>query len=335
MRIFCLAVELFLFTALDIGFAETFIKNPDEKSSPAEISFRDHSSNQLPQSETVPSFADEYHYYLQMQTKFGSFVNPSMYPAITAPPDINPTSVHNSYEGDPRSVRERKPYINDDYITPYQSYCVSETPLNDKLESEKLLSSQELAPERKPNDCEHQKNCVPTLFLSTKKHQTSIKYMNPDLVREDHFSYLGVTLDNGHAEENAKKKGVQRLSLLKRLAGVTWGSSDVLTTIYKSYVRPVLDYGELLAIASKSCGDIIERIQNKALRLITSAASSTPITVLEIQTNIKPLGVRREKQLLKQFEKCMRLPLLTGNNIFSLQDDLNPTILFMQDLRTY
>ncbi|GFX36780.1 uncharacterized protein TNCV_5036161 [Trichonephila clavipes] len=147
MRIFCLAVELFLFTALDFGFAETFIKNPEEKSPPADFSFRDHSSNQLPHSETVPSFADEYHYYLQMQTKFGSFVNPSMYPAITAPPDINPTSVHNSYEGDPHSVRERKPYINDDYITPYQSYCVSETPLNDKLESEKLLSSQELAPE--------------------------------------------------------------------------------------------------------------------------------------------------------------------------------------------
>ncbi|GFT58443.1 uncharacterized protein TNCV_2119371 [Trichonephila clavipes] len=80
----------------------------------------------------------------------------------------------------------------------------------------------------------------------------------------------------GHAEENAKK-GEKRLSLLKRLAGVTWGSSpDVLSTTYKSHVRPVLDYGgEFLATSSKSCCDIIDKIPNKALRLITTAASSS------------------------------------------------------------
>ncbi|GFS46278.1 reverse transcriptase domain-containing protein [Trichonephila inaurata madagascariensis] len=71
----------------------------------------------------------------------------------------------------------------------------------------------------KPNDCEHRKNRA---FL-----------------------------------EGTCEKGEKRLSLLKRLAGVTWGSSDVFPTTYKSYVRPVLDYGgELLAIASKSCDDI-------------------------------------------------------------------------------
>lgn len=152
--------------------------------------------------------------------------------------------------------------------------------------------------------------------LSTKIHPTSVKFMNLDFNREDLFRYLGVTFDNkiswrGHAEENAKE-GENRLSLLKRLAGVTWGSSpNALATTYRSYVRPVLDYdGELLATASESCGDKTDKIQNKALRLITSVASSTPITALEIQTNIEPLRVRRERQLLKQFEKCRRLPLL-------------------------
>ncbi|GFR24145.1 reverse transcriptase domain-containing protein [Trichonephila clavata] len=48
--------------------------------------------------------------------------------------------------------------------------------------------------------------------LSTKKHPTSIKYMNLNLVQRDHFSYLGATFDNrlswkGHAEENARKRG--------------------------------------------------------------------------------------------------------------------------------
>ncbi|GFR03708.1 uncharacterized protein TNCT_397251 [Trichonephila clavata] len=97
--------------------------------------------------------------------------------------------------------------------------------------------------------------------------------------------------------------------------GQIWASANVCTDgsnpscvkdKQRFYARPVLDYGgELLAIESKSYGDIIDKIQNKALRLITSAASSTPITVLEIQPNIEPLGIRREKQILKQFEKCM------------------------------
>ncbi|GFT57863.1 uncharacterized protein NPIL_7361 [Nephila pilipes] len=147
MKIFSLVIGLFLFAAQDLVLAEAFIKNLDEKSSLEENSFRDHSSNQLPHSETVPSFADEYHHYLQMQTVFGSFISPSLYPAITAPPHINPTSADNSYEESSHSVRERKPYINDEYITPYQSHCVSETPLNEKLESKEMLSSQELVPE--------------------------------------------------------------------------------------------------------------------------------------------------------------------------------------------
>ncbi|GFY47938.1 reverse transcriptase domain-containing protein [Trichonephila inaurata madagascariensis] len=115
----------------------------------------------------------------------------------------------------------------------------------------------------------------------------SIADMNKEQV-ESPESYLGTTFDNrlswkGHEEENAKR-GEKRLSLFKRLAGVIQGSSPgVLSSTYGSYVRPVLDYGgKLLATASKSCVDIIDRIQNKDLRLISSAASTTPIVALEM-----------------------------------------------------
>ncbi|GBO26071.1 hypothetical protein AVEN_272902-1 [Araneus ventricosus] len=135
--------------------------------------------------------------------------------------------------------------------------------------------------------------------LSTKQHLTTVKYKNHDLCRQDCFRYLGITLDNKlswrrHADENAKK-GASRLSLLKRLSGVMWGSSpETLATTYKTYVRPVLDYGGgLLATASDCCGNKVDRVQNKALRLINSAACSTPITALEIQTGIEPMKVRR------------------------------------------
>lgn len=79
-----------------------------------------------------------------------------------------------------------------------------------------------------------------------------------------------------------------KLSLLKKLFGITQGSSpDVLTTVNKSYIRPVLDYGgELLAIPPISCFDEGGKVQNKSLRLITSAAYFIPITALEIQSGL-------------------------------------------------
>ncbi|GBM58430.1 hypothetical protein AVEN_63786-1 [Araneus ventricosus] len=113
------------------------------------------------------------------------------------------------------------------------------------------------------------------LFTLSTKHLKTVKYKNRDLSRQDCFRYLGVTLENKlswrrHADEKAEK-GAIRLSLLKRLSGVTWGSSpETLATTYKTYARPVLDYGgELLSTASDCCGDKVDRVQNKALRLIT------------------------------------------------------------------
>ncbi|GBM34280.1 hypothetical protein AVEN_253004-1 [Araneus ventricosus] len=110
--------------------------------------------------------------------------------------------------------------------------------------------------------------------LSTKQHLTTVKYKIRDLSRQDCFRYICVALDNKlswrrHADDNVEK-GASRLSLLRRLSGVTWGSSpETLATTYKTYVRSVLDYGgELLATASNYCGDEVDRVQNKALRLI-------------------------------------------------------------------
>ncbi|GIY55768.1 reverse transcriptase domain-containing protein [Caerostris darwini] len=102
-----------------------------------------------------------------------------------------------------------------------------------------------------------------------------------------------------HPEETTKK-GNNRLKLLKRLSGITWGSSsDTLLTAYKTYVRLVLDYGgELITTASSTCQKVIDLMQNKALRLITGTAGSTPIDAMKIQTGIEPLKFRREKQFL-------------------------------------
>lgn len=83
-------------------------------------------------------------------------------------------------------------------------------------------------------------------------------------------------------------------------------SSNLLTIVHKSYLRPVFEYGgELLATASGRSCDKVDKIQNKTLRLITSATYSTPITAINIQSALKSLNIHREKHC----EKYKRLPV--------------------------
>ncbi|GFX05287.1 uncharacterized protein LOC103524116 [Trichonephila clavipes] len=78
------------------------------------------------------------------------------------------------------------------------------------------------------------------------------------------------------------------LSLLKRIASVKWRSyQSVLISSFTSYIRPAIDYGsELLVTASDSALSKLHIVQNKALRFIIGATTLTPITAMQLQTEI-------------------------------------------------
>ncbi|GFW24687.1 uncharacterized protein LOC103524116 [Trichonephila clavipes] len=105
----------------------------------------------------------------------------------------------------------------------------------------------------------------------------------PGQLQTDCATYLRISLDSRLTWTKHIAKVVEsatsRLSLLKRIAGVKWGSSQsVLTSTFTSYIRPVIDYGsELLVTASDSVLSKLDIVQNKALRFITGAATLTPI----------------------------------------------------------
>lgn len=130
--------------------------------------------------------------------------------------------------------------------------------------------------------------------------------------------YLGFTLDRRltmkpHAIKQGEK-AEKRLKILKRLAGSTWGTNlHTLVTTYKSYVQPVLTFGEEVMIcASDSVNKNLEVVQNKALRIITGAIKTTPIAAMEMVTGIKPLKFSRECAAMKLYERIKRVP----NNLF-------------------
>ncbi|GFY63388.1 uncharacterized protein LOC103524116 [Trichonephila inaurata madagascariensis] len=148
--------------------------------------------------------------------------------------------------------------------------------------------------------------------LSTKKRNINLVYNNNAILRTDCATYLRISLDSRLTSTKHIAKVVEnatsRLSLLKRIAGVKWGSSQsVLTSTFTSYIRPVIDYGsELLVTASDSALLKLDIVQNKALRFITGAATSTPIASMELQTEISSSSERCQYSALSLGEQLMR-----------------------------
>ncbi|GFS53695.1 uncharacterized protein LOC103524116 [Trichonephila inaurata madagascariensis] len=122
--------------------------------------------------------------------------------------------------------------------------------------------------------------------LSIKKHNINLVYNKNALLRTNCATYLGISLDSRLTWTKYIAKVVEnatsRLSLLKRIAGVKWGSSQsVLTSTFTSYIRPVIDYGsELFVTASDSALSKLDIVQNKALRFIIGVNTLTPINTM-------------------------------------------------------
>ena len=107
---------------------------------------------------------------------------------------------------------------------------------------------------------------------------------------------LGVHLDtdlsfNTHAIETAKKanKKIYLISKIKKYLTV-----DDALKAYKTYVRPILEYCSALYLeCTRHTIDIIEKVQNKAIRIIVSAPREFSITTGRTLLNLPTLKTRR------------------------------------------
>ena len=124
------------------------------------------------------------------------------------------------------------------------------------------------------------------------------------------FKYLGMYLDaptltwKSHIKE-ARRQGVQRLNILKALAGTTWGAErELLLKVYISYIRPKLTYGiAALASAAETNLKSLSRIQNAALRVALGARKTSPTVALHIEANIQPLDIFIKESCCKFYYK--------------------------------
>ena len=97
------------------------------------------------------------------------------------------------------------------------------------------------------------------------------------------------------------------MAILHKLAGTIWRASEIiLKAVYQGTVRPHLEYDSTAwSTTAKTSQQALDKFQNQALRLITGAMRSTPITEMERLTGVQPLGQNRDARIMMQADKCM------------------------------
>lgn len=118
-------------------------------------------------------------------------------------------------------------------------------------------------------------------------HEYSAKflglYLTPTLSWNRHIQYL-------------KKRVSPYVNFLRSVAGQQWGSHpSVLLKIYKSCIRPIVEYGAMFFADCPEWISIqLDRIQWQCIRVCIGATKTTHTLSLEVLSGLTPLKIRRE-----------------------------------------
>lgn len=154
------------------------------------------------------------------------------------------------------------------------------------------------------------------LFSRGYRRQNVQLYLNDTLlVAADSIKYLGIWLDPslrwGKHINELYEKCQKMLNIIKVLAGSNWGMHPLqLRLLYISLIRSRIDYGCVFydsSVKSRLCK--LEKIQNKAMRIIGSFIKTTPIHVMESELCLPPLHIRRK---FLAFKFCLKVKSCTN-----------------------
>ena len=146
------------------------------------------------------------------------------------------------------------------------------------------------------------------------QHQTPLLLNNTPLDTVEHYTYLGTTLDHKLSGEQQVKKVTQtancRLTTLAKIRK----NIDTKTTnlLYKTMVLPILEYNSAIYnFTTAQNSQKLQRIQNRAIRIITKTDKTTSTTELQNKLKLQPLHRRWQNQLLTLMHIRSRNPIHT------------------------
>ena len=141
-----------------------------------------------------------------------------------------------------------------------------------------------------------------------------LKLYNCQIPVVTEVKFLGIIFDSKLTFKphiaNLKKKCLKAMNLLRVLAHTDWGAdSTTLLKLYRSLVRSKLDYGCIVyGSARDSYLQLLDRVQNAALRICLGSYRTTPISSLYVEAVEPPLSLRRQKLALQYTTKLKSNP---------------------------
>ncbi len=132
-------------------------------------------------------------------------------------------------------------------------------------------------------------------------------YMSGEpLVEVQTHKHLGLTLSNdlrwNHHLQSIKTKAWSRINIMRKLKFRL--HRDALETIYTSFIRPLLEYGDVLFDSCTNYEkDELEKIQHEAARIVTGTTKLESIQRLMDEVGWETLESRRKKHKLILFYK--------------------------------
>ena len=141
---------------------------------------------------------------------------------------------------------------------------------------------------------------IPTLFLT-----------GQILPYEDEVKYLGMILDkklnfNSHVN-NLIVTVKKRLNILKVVSNFNWGADrTTLLRIYTALCLSKLEYGcQIYGSACKSTLQKLDPVHNSGLRKCTGAFDTSPVDSIYIDSEVRPLCLRREELGLRYMARVL------------------------------
>ena len=143
---------------------------------------------------------------------------------------------------------------------------------------------------------------IPIKFVSKKKYLGLI-IDSPRLTWKHHIDYL-IT------------KCIPSINVMKSFANHAWGADrKILLNYYKAVIRSKLDYGcQFYSTASSTQIKLLDKIQNTCLRIALGVWKTSPISSMEIESNIPPLKIQREYITMKYYYRIAELPMNIPSN---------------------
>ena len=144
--------------------------------------------------------------------------------------------------------------------------------------------------------------------LSPKQNAGAITLCGTPLKKDEEAAYLAVTFEKRKTLKTlmakVEAKARRRMATLRKLAETTLKASEKVQNSLPVNSQTHLEYGSTAwSTTAKTRQQVLDKVQNQTLHLITSVVRPAPIPETERFTGAQPLGQRMDVKILMQAGK--------------------------------